>query len=56
MAKLALSLGSAQGLRHEREADGAVRRRVEGNGNVTAKHRARTHRASVGRTLNRITF
>ena len=30
-----LSLGSAQGLRHEREADRAVRRRMEGNGNVT---------------------
>ena len=34
-AKPALSLGSAHGLRHEREADRAVRRRMEGNGNVT---------------------
>ena len=54
MAKLALSLGSAQGLRHEREADGAVRRRVEGNGNVTASRD--TYRALVGRMLNRATF
>ena len=36
MAQTALSLGSAQGLRYECEADGAVRRRVEGDGDVTA--------------------
>ena len=34
-------MGSAQGLRHEREADRAMWRRVEGNRNVTATgHRA----------------
>ena len=34
-AKPALSLYSAQSLRHERETDRAVRRRMQGNGNVT---------------------
>ena len=48
-------MGSAQSLRHEREADGTVRRRMESNGNVTATgHRARG--VSVNHMLNRAAY